>query len=464
MGNEFSFAIFVAGNALALAWFAVFAAVLLRRASAPPPVRQRRPRLAVTSLCIGALGMAVLGWRLVVPADQMGRTGALLALNVPEPDTELHVVGADGTDLRRLTHSPGFEWYPTWSPDGRSIACIAEEPLAGDRLVVVPATGGRPRTLATRVVAADPDWSPDGTAIIISRSISAEAADAASPTDEDFIADILGQSELFTIDVAAGSELRLTDTPESESDPAWSPDGSTIAYVREWERPDWGVVREIWLMDRDGRNRRQLTPGASWERGPRWSPDGTQVAFVRLDDAQAWRLFVVDAVGGEARPVAPELSIADLDWGPDGRFVFTTFEEGPDTDLTEIRSPPMRLCTMGPDGSDVTELLDLPGLNMGVAWSPDGRSIAFAGPPNAAPGNAAAAAATTSEDQTLAIAALAAYGFLGPLALWIAAKSRREEEPSWVVTAGWGAGLALTAVFVFSLLAFPFGTGLMGLP
>ena len=217
-------------------------------------------------------------------------------------------------------------------------------------------------------------------------------------------------------------------------------------------------------MDRDGGNRRQLTPGESWEMSPCWSPDGTQVAFVRLDDTEAWRLFVVDVVGGEPTPIAPDLRIADMDWGPNGRFVFTTFEEEPDMDLTAVMNAPIELCTMGADGGAVRELLRIPVYNMGVEWSPDGRSIAFAGLPNATSSDEAATAPTTSEDQTLAIASLAAYGFLGPLGLWIAAKSRRDEEPSWMAVVGWWAGLALTATFVLSLLAFPFGTSLMGLP
>jgi Tol biopolymer transport system component len=128
-----------------------------------------------------------------------------------------------------------------------------------------------------------------------------------------------GNSEIYLMNPDGTGLTRLTNTPENESDPAWSPDGRRIAFARY---PD------VFVMNADGTGQTNLTNGAAWDFSPTWSPDGTKIAFIR-----------------EANPPgAPSFS---------------------------------EVMVMNADGSDVTQLSHTNGIYTSAEWSRDGAMIAF---------------------------------------------------------------------------------------
>ena len=68
--------------------------------------------------------------------------------------------------------------------------------------------------------------------------------------------------------------VQLTTDPANDLRPAWSPDGTRIAFFSN--RSD---SNDIWVMDADGENQRELTNGSADDRRPAWSPDGARIAF-----------------------------------------------------------------------------------------------------------------------------------------------------------------------------------------
>ncbi|MEW6422942.1 MAG: S9 family peptidase, partial [Deinococcota bacterium] len=115
------------------------------------------------------------------------------------------------------------------------------------------------------------------------------------------------------------------------SDPQVSPDGRRVTFVlsrieeEDPQRPDPAFARpryksQLWLSD--GGTARQLTWGEGRDISPRWSPDGQTLAFVREEGGQKGQLFLLPLTGGEAKRITRfRGAVQDVQWSPDGRFL-----------------------------------------------------------------------------------------------------------------------------------------------
>jgi len=150
-------------------------------------------------------------------------------------------------------------------------------------------------------------------------------------------------------------------------DPAWSPDGTRIAFVA-------GAPLNIYVMKADGSGIRRLSrcdPPPCEDNQPAWSPDGRRLAFVRFGD-----IYVMNADGSSVRRLthAPTpLGDGQPAWSPDGtRIAFVVLREAPGN------VPAIYL--MNADGTGVRKLTRCVGegcLDSQPSWSPDGKQIAF---------------------------------------------------------------------------------------
>ena len=87
-----------------------------------------------------------------------------------------------------------------------------------------------------------------------------------------------GNWEIYVMDTNGGNQRNLSKNGFDEWDPSWSPDGKWIAFVSD--RNDRGWNRQIYVMDTNGGNQRRLTNNHHDDRSPSWSPDGKRIAFV----------------------------------------------------------------------------------------------------------------------------------------------------------------------------------------
>ena len=137
-------------------------------------------------------------------------------------------------------------------------------------------------------------------AIIASLFLAAEMAAAQIPLESAilFLSDRDGDAEIYVF--RDGKVKRLTKNDNIDKDPAWSPDGTQIAWMSNKDNAG-GARFDVWGMDADGNNQLPLVneiggnPVGSSIRSPRWSPDGTKIAFNTDAGEEHWfRIFFVD--------------------------------------------------------------------------------------------------------------------------------------------------------------------------
>ena len=122
---------------------------------------------------------------------------------------------------------------------------------------------------------------------------------------------------LATLLLVTATALTIEDhaTMPHLASPQWSPDGKRIAYVvTKADLEKSAYDSDLWLIDADGRNDRQLTRSKGADFRPRWSPDGATIAFLS-DRVGNNDVYVLPVAGGEARPlVDAPTPIRDFEW------------------------------------------------------------------------------------------------------------------------------------------------------
>jgi Tol biopolymer transport system component len=247
-------------------------------------------------------------------------------------DMRLALEGALDRGLTNLTNHPGQDTVPIWSPDGTRIAFLSDRDdgraARSSREVAVIDTG---RLLTT----AEPE----------------------KPRD------------VFVMRADGSDVVNLTNHPGWDVSPAWSPDGTRIAFVS-----DRDGNRDIWVVNLDGSGLRNLTAHPARDGGPSWSPDGARIAFEsdRAGNPEIYVMDVQDALQDvlSHEPVNVTDNPADdlwPSWSPAGdQIAFVSQRDGN-----------REIYVVNADGSGLTNLTDHPDAEWRPYWSPDGRRIAF---------------------------------------------------------------------------------------
>ncbi len=175
------------------------------------------------------------------------------------------------------------------------------------------------------------------------------------------------QNEIYTIDVDTGEIRDLTNRPEVDHNASWSPDGSQIAFSSN--SVEKGNDFAIYVMDANGKNLSKIADGAVFGTYPSWSPDGSQIAFTREDNKNS--IMVVNRDGTDLHEFYTGGSLLRSPlWSPDGsQIAFFYLNDGA---IYSVRS----------DDGSVSNLSgirpnDYPAGDVSFNWSLDGKQIVF---------------------------------------------------------------------------------------
>lgn len=249
---------------------------------------------------------------------------ALAFVSVKDGDYAIFGADADGSHDRRLTKEKGdpstpsglfFQLQPAWSPDGTTIAFVSAREGTPHVYVMNADGSGTKRLTNSNQEDEHPSWSADGKRIVFSR-----------------------EGALFEVPSKGGPAQRIGHAPGSARSPAFSPDGTAVAY--DYRKPG-GPIREIYVQTTVGTGIRQVTRLGAVSSLPAWSPDGKTIAFQSNARVGRYEIYTVRADGTNLRQLtSSESDVIQPAWTPDGAIGFVrdgaiwTIASGKETQLT----------------------------------------------------------------------------------------------------------------------------------
>lgn len=246
--------------------------------------------------------------------------GQRVAYVATEIDARLHayrsaiwLASTDGGEAHRLTTAPANATDPSWSPDGRWLAFVSEREGEASRAAsseqkqlgkgkpqiwLLPTEGGEAHQLTFLPHgASSPVWSPDSAWLAFSAPVGPleEEGEDGKPLPRVRIIDRLWyrldgagyihehRSHLFLLPVSGGKPVQLTEGDWDDSDIAWSPDGTTLAFVSSRQEDRWRTpAADVYTLGIEAGQAgalRRVSDGSLSCDSPAWSPDGTTLAF-----------------------------------------------------------------------------------------------------------------------------------------------------------------------------------------
>jgi len=287
-------------------------------------------------------------------------------------DSDVWMVSWDGSDQVRLTSSKESESQPRWSPDGKYLAFLTSRAIGGSdeedekkdkkkgaQVWLLNRAGGEAEKL-TDIEGNIDDyaWSPDSRRLVLIVDDPDPAADPEKmegwkrKTKPPIVIDRYGfkndesgylgklRSHLYLFDIAAKKAEQITSGDFDDRSPAWSPDGTRIAFVSERDKDaDRTNNADIFVIDaKVGATATKLTTFDGPDEGkPAWSPDGKTIAYLQGDEPRYWqynldRLAVIPATGGTPRILTESLdrAVSSPVWSRDGKSLLVIVEDDRD--------------------------------------------------------------------------------------------------------------------------------------
>ena len=289
-----------------------------------------------------------------------GTNGRLVFQRPIGQQSDLFTVKPNGKALRRLTRTRTFEDRAEWSPDGRQLAfALSNRSGSREEIWTMSAGGGERRALTSfGSVSAAATWSPDGRIAYFTLSDFPPSGPNDPPPP----------AEIHSIAADGTDDQRLTNDTDIQTDAAWSPDGSTIAYIH-WcpvAGEEGAFDLTLFAMNRDGTGQRPLLACSTkrFINNASWSPDGRRLVFEVITPRPRGRggdrqsdIAVINADGTGLRRLTRTAALETHPvWSPDGRRIAFTSDRHAKRAEPEPLGPAFELYTMRADGGSIRRI------------------------------------------------------------------------------------------------------------
>jgi TolB protein len=303
-----------------------------------------RARAVALVLVLAALGSAACSD--AGPDAGDGPAGALV--DVHPVDDDIWVTDISSGVDRRLSDGPQLDAAAAWSPDGRRIAfarLVSGDERSGDQDIwLVDLRSGELEPLLSGPSSDGvPTWSPAGDRLA-------------------FVSDRGGHDDVWTIELESGRTTQITQGA-SATTPAFSPRGDSILFIDERDH-------HAWLVAAEGGQSVPVDLPHEAVALPAWSPGGTSIAYVVPSDERFPELWITDLASATSRRVEGIISPGRPAWSPDGRT------------LAVMDEADGHLYGIALDTGAKRQLTDNATDDYLPAWSPDGTEVAYNATPN----------------------------------------------------------------------------------
>ncbi|HEX8551590.1 MAG TPA: DPP IV N-terminal domain-containing protein [Abditibacteriaceae bacterium] len=286
-----------------------------------------------------------------------GNQGQIVFLSDRDQFGKFYSMDANGGNVKLLGDTAGNVSYPRFSYDGRKIAYIRR-----NNLWLMNSDGTGPQQVTQfkevpfeqdlRLSPGAPSLSPDGCELVF----TLETADS-----------VQGNNEIWKINVNGSGLKRLTTNIREDTDPVWSPDGQNIVFygysVGREITPD--SLYRIRLIDKDGNNERILTPAGVADSSPSFSRDGRQIVF-QSSKGNSSGIWVMDVDGKNRRQVLALTGVIvspNPAFSPDGRSIVFSASREITNNMTN-----QEIYSIGIDGKNERRLTNDPAVDTQPTW------------------------------------------------------------------------------------------------